>query len=349
MLENNPQENESTLDESTPPESTLDLSQEIHAGATAPVKVLCEAVREEIAKAVVGQEDVITQLLVAILVRGHVLLEGVPGVAKTLTAKALAHILESGFKRIQFTPDLMPADVTGTHVFDLRKQEFSLRKGPVFTDILLADEINRTPPKTQAALLEAMQEYHVTIDGQAHQLSDRFTVFATQNPIDYEGTYPLPEAQLDRFLIKVRMEYPPLEQEITLLGRVHQGFDAHELATSGLKPVVSHHQLQSARQAVQNVTVSTELLQYIAQIVARTRDLPLLLLGAGPRAGIALLKCAKALAAMSGRDYILPEDVKEVALPVLRHRLLLRAEAEMEGLSADDVISQVLGAVEVPR
>lgn len=340
LEENNPMEDGTTQEAS---------SEEVHAGATAPVKVLCEAVRAEISKAVVGQDEVISQLLMAILVKGHVLLEGVPGVAKTLTAKALAHTLEASFKRIQFTPDLMPADVTGTHVFDVRTQEFSLRKGPVFTDILLADEINRTPPKTQAALLEAMQEYHVTIDGEAHPLSERFTVFATQNPIDYEGTYPLPEAQLDRFLIKVRMDYPPLEQETALLGRVHRGFDAHELATSGLVPVVSGSGLRAARQAVQAVTVSEGMLQYIAQIVARTRELPLLILGAGPRAGIGLLQCAKALAAMNGRDYILPEDVKEVAPPALRHRLLLRAEAEMEGLKTDDIVHQVLGTIEVPR
>lgn len=339
MLENSPMEDE----------STLERAQEIHSGATAPVKALCDAVREEISKAVVGQDEVISQFLIAILVKGHVLLEGVPGVAKTLTAKALAHVLQADFKRIQFTPDLMPADVTGTHVFDASSRDFSLRKGPVFTDMLLADEINRTPPKTQAALLEAMQERRVTIDGQTHQLSDRFTVFATQNPIDYEGTYPLPEAQLDRFLIKVQMTYPSLEQETALLNRVHQGFDAHELASSGLVPVVSHEQLYAARKAVQAVTVSEELLQYIVQIVTRTRDLPLLILGASPRASIGLLECAKALAAISGRDYVLPEDIKEVAVPVLRHRLLLRAEAEMEGLKTDDVVQQVLGAVEVPR
>ncbi len=339
----------STQAGSTPGAASTTAAAEVHVGATAPVKALCDAVRAEVAKAVVGQDEVITQFLIAILVKGHILLEGVPGVAKTLTAKSLAHVLQADFKRIQFTPDLMPADVTGTHVFDVRSQEFSLRQGPVFTDMLLADEINRTPPKTQASLLEAMQERRVTIDGQAHILSDLFTVFATQNPIDYEGTYPLPEAQLDRFLMKVQMTYPTIEEETALLSRVNQGFDAHELASSGLQPVINREELRAARQAVQSVTVSEGILSYITQLVSRTRNLPTLVLGASPRASIALLECAKALSAISGRDYVLPEDIKNVAAPVLRHRLLLRAETEMEGLKTDDVVRQVLSAIEVPR
>jgi MoxR-like ATPase len=334
---------------STPDTTPLTYPAEVRADATQPVKALCAAVRAEVAKAVVGQDDVITQFLIALLVRGHVLLEGVPGVAKTLTAKALAHVLAAQFKRIQFTPDMMPSDVIGTNVFDTRTQEFSLRRGPVFTDILLADEINRTPPKTQAALLEAMQERRVTIDGEAHHLSDLFSVFATQNPIDYEGTYPLPEAQLDRFLMKVQVEYPKAEEEVALLARVHQGFDAHELASAGLNAVASQSDLHNARAAVRAVTVGEGVLQYIQQIVGRTRNLPTLTLGASPRAGIALLECSKALAAINGRDYVIPEDIKAVAAPVLRHRLLLRAETEMEGFKADDVVRQVLGAVEVPR
>jgi MoxR-like ATPase len=313
------------------------------------VQQLVDAVRAEVAKAVVGQDEIITQFLVALLVRGHVLLEGVPGVAKTLTARALAHVVRADFKRIQFTPDLMPADVIGTNVFDTRSAEFTLRPGPIFTDVLLADEINRTPPKTQAALLEAMQERRVTIDGVPHPLSELFIVFATQNPIDYEGTYPLPEAQLDRFLMKVLMSYPSLAEETQLLARVHQGFDAHELIAAGLQPVVVPAALAQARAAVQSVTVSEGLLNYIAQIVQRTRDLPTLTLGASPRAGIALLECGKALAAIRGRDYLTPEDIKTVAPPVLRHRLLLRAEAEMEGLRTDDVVQSALDAVEVPR
>lgn len=322
---------------------------EINTGATTAVQQFAGAVRGEVAKAVVGQDDVITHFLIALLVGGHVLLEGVPGVAKTLTAKALAHVNNASFNRIQFTPDLMPADVIGTHVFDTRSQDFTLRRGPVFTDFLLADEINRTPPKTQAALLEAMQERHVTIDGQRNDLSPLFTVFATQNPIDYEGTYPLPEAQLDRFLIKVMMDYPEAAEETELLERIHAGFDAHQLAMSGLNPVATPEVLQQARQAVRQVTVSKEMFGYISELVRRTRTLPTLTLGASPRASIALLECSKAHAAINGRDYVLPEDVKASTLPVLRHRLLLRAEAEMEGLSSDDVIRSTLDGVEVPR
>ncbi len=316
---------------------------------TATVKAFADAVRAEVGKAVVGQDDVITQFLVALLVRGHVLLEGVPGVAKTLTAKAISHVIGARFKRVQFTPDLMPSDVIGTNVFDTRSGEFSLRRGPVFTDILLADEINRTPPKTQAALLEAMQERHVTIDGEPHALSETFAVFATQNPIDYEGTYPLPEAQLDRFTMKIAMGYPTPDEEAALLVRVHRGFDAHALATAGLRPVVDLAGLRAAREAAQNVTVSEGIVRYITQIVGRTRSLPTLTLGASPRAGVALLGCAKAFAALNGRDFVIPEDIKTTALPVLRHRLLLRAEVEMEGTRTDDIVRSVLDAVEVPR
>ncbi|MDF2439394.1 MAG: MoxR-like ATPase [Abditibacteriota bacterium] len=322
---------------------------EVRSGATRAVQNLADAVRREVAKAVVGQDEVVSQFLIAVLVGGHVLLEGVPGVAKTLTAKALSHAIAADFKRIQFTPDLMPSDVVGTNVFDVQSAQFSLRPGPVFTDILLADEINRTPPKTQAALLEAMQERRVTIDGEGHPLSSLFSVFATQNPIDYEGTYPLPEAQLDRFLMKVTMTYPSPAEEIAMLARVHAGFNAHELASAGVQPVAGAASIEAARSAVQQVTVSDGLLRYITEIVGRTRNLPALTLGASPRASIALLECSKALAALSGRDYVLPEDVKAVALPVLRHRLLLRAESEMEGVRTDDVIRSVLGAVEVPR
>jgi len=315
----------------------------------APVKALADAVRLEVGKAVVGQDDIITQFLVALLMRGHVLLEGVPGVAKTLTANSLAHVLGATFKRVQFTPDLMPSDVVGTNVFDARTAEFSLRRGPVFTDILLADEINRTPPKTQAALLEAMQERRVTIDGEGHVLSEIFTVFATQNPIDYEGTYPLPEAQLDRFAMKISMTYPSPDEEAALLVRVHRGFDAHALASAGLKPVVSIDDLRRARQAVRNVTVSEGIIRYITSIVGRTRNMPALTLGGSPRASVTLLECSKAFAALSGRDFVIPEDIKTVAAPVLRHRLLLRAEEEMEGARPDDIVRSVLESIEVPR
>lgn len=325
------------------------MTEEIRQGATAPVQTLVENIRAEIAKAVVGQDEVIGQFLIAILVGGHVLLEGVPGVAKTLTSKSLAHAVDADFKRIQFTPDLMPSDVVGTNVFNVQTQDFNLKKGPIFTDILLADEINRTPPKTQAALLEAMQEKRVTIDGETHVLSPLFMVMATQNPIDYEGTYPLPEAQIDRFLLKVIVDYPSPDQEIALLERIHRGFDAHELSSVGLQAVATKEGIMAARQAVKNVTVGEGLIKYIHALIARTRNLSTLTLGASPRAGIALLECSKALAAINGRDYVLPEDVKTVALPVLRHRLLLRAESEMEGLRSDDVVKSILGAVEVPR
>ena len=325
------------------------MTSEIQSGATAPVQHLIEAVRAEAAKAVVGQDELIGQFLIALLVGGHVLLEGVPGVAKTLSSRTLAHTLDANFKRIQFTPDLMPSDVTGTSVFDARTGDFNLKRGPIFTDILLADEINRTPPKTQAALLEAMQEKRVTIDGEGHQLSPLFTVLATQNPIDYEGTYPLPEAQVDRFVMKVLVSYPKPEEEMALLERVHAGFDGHDLAQAGVRAVASPQDLLNARAAVRKVTVSEGMIRYIFSLVERTRTLASLTLGASPRAGIALLACSKALAAMNGRDYIIPEDVKTVAPPVLRHRLLLRAESEMEGLKSDDVIRSILGAVEVPR
>jgi MoxR-like ATPase len=325
------------------------MTEEIQQGATAPVQLLVEQIRAEISKAVVGQDEVIGQFLIALLVGGHVLLEGVPGVAKTLTSKSLAHAIAADFKRIQFTPDLMPSDVTGTNVFNVQTQDFNLKKGPVFTDILLADEINRTPPKTQAALLEAMQERRVTIDGETHVLSPLFTVLATQNPIDYEGTYPLPEAQIDRFLLKVLVDYPSPEQEIALLERIHRGFNAHELSSVGLQPVATREGIEAARRAVRAVTVGEGLIRYIHALVARTRGLSTLTLGASPRAGIALLECSKALAAINGRDYVLPEDVKTVAMPVLRHRLLLRAESEMEGLKSDDVVRSILDSVEVPR
>ena len=327
----------------------MSQTQEITQGATAPVQRFVEAVRTEVAKAVVGQDELIGQFLIAILVGGHVLIEGVPGVAKTLSSKAVAHTLDAEFKRIQFTPDMMPSDVLGTNIFSARDNDFTLRRGPIFTDLLLADEINRTPPKTQAALLEAMQEKRVTIDGVTYPLSPLFTVLATQNPIDYEGTYPLPEAQVDRFLLKVLVNYPKPEEEMALLERVNKGFDSHEIASTGMQKIANPATVAAARRAVKAVTVSEGMIRFVFQIVERTRNMATLTLGASPRAGIALLECGKALAAMNGRDYLLPEDIKAVAPPVLRHRLLMRAESEMEGLKADDVVKSVLGAVEVPR
>jgi MoxR-like ATPase len=301
------------------------------------------------AKVVVGQEQAIEQLLIATLARGHVLLEGVPGTAKTLITKALAVCLRGSFKRVQFTPDLMPSDVIGTTVFDLQAGAFHLRQGPVFTNFLLADEINRTPPKTQAALLEAMEERQVTIDGVTHRLEEPFVVFATQNPIEFEGTYPLPEAQLDRFLLKVTISYPSEAEEIGLLRHYHQGFDPHRLDLAGLAEVAGPGDLEAWRAEIASVTVSEEVLGYITAIVRQSRQLVSALLGASPRASIALLLGGKAMAALRGRDYLIPDDVKELAHPVLRHRIILQAEAEIEGMTPDAVIDGLLDQIPVPR
>jgi len=313
------------------------------------IQELGERIKTEVSKAVVGQEGPIEQVLVALLARGHVLLEGVPGVAKTLLAKAIAHCLGCTFKRVQFTPDLMPADITGTNVFDLNTRTFRLVAGPIFTNILLADEINRTPPKTQAALLEAMEERTVTVDGVGHPLSAIFLVLATQNPIEYEGTYPLPEAQQDRFLMKVAVGYPSAEEEATILRRHHQGFDPHDFAQAGLSQVTDESGLLAAREELARQTVRDEVIAYVAEIVRRTRESPHALLGGSPRAAVALLMCSKALAALRGRDYVTPDDVQETVVPVLRHRVMLKPEAEIEGLGPERLIGNVLAAVAVPR
>jgi MoxR-like ATPase len=310
---------------------------------------LAAQVREQLAKAIVGQDAVVEQLLVAVLARGHVLVEGVPGTAKTLMVKALALCLGRDFKRVQMTPDLMPSDILGTSVFDLQTSSFNLRRGPIFTTFLLADEINRAPAKTQSALLEGMQERQVTIDGVSHPLDPDFTVFATQNPIEYEGTYPLPEAQLDRFLLKVLVEYPAEAEEVDILRRRHGGFRDDELPAAGIAQVALADQLAACRQAVLGITVTDEMLAYIAAITRLTRDNPHLVLGCSPRASAMLLEAAKVLAALRGRDFLTPDDVKDIAPATLRHRLILRPEADIEGLSADDVIASVLAAVPVPR
>jgi len=312
------------------------------------VAKLAAHVRTELAKAIVGQSEVLDRFLQVLLCGGHALVEGVPGLAKTLAVKALARIGELQFQRVQCTADLMPADVIGTNVFNMASGTFSLHRGPIFTDLLLVDEINRTPPRTQAALLEAMEERQVTIDGAGHRLSDFFTVFATQNPIEFEGTYPLPEAQLDRFLMKIRIGYPGAEQEAEILQHYQDGFDARELGQLGLVPMESAC-LGAARREVQAVHVEPGLFRYITSIARRTRDWPSLSLGASPRAAISLLFVAKATAAMDGRDFVIPDDVKAAAPPVLRHRVLLKPEADLEGITADQVIAEILAAVEVPN
>ncbi len=300
-------------------------------------------------RVIVGQEEPFRLLTVALLVGGHTLLEGVPGTAKTLMAKTLAALVGGTFRRVQFTPDLMPSDITGTNVYDLQHGAFTLRRGPVFTDVLLGDEINRAPAKTQAALLEAMEERQVTIDGESHALAPVFTVIATQNPIEFEGTYPLPEAQLDRFLFKVNVTYASQEAETELLHRIHAGFDARNLSRAGVEPVMTPDELLACREAVRNVAVDGAIFAYIEEIVWTTRRMPELLLGASPRAAIALLNGAKALAVLDGRGYVVPDDVKALAAPVMRHRLLLRPEAELAGLDTDAAVARVLAAVPVPR
>jgi MoxR-like ATPase len=299
-------------------------------------------------KVLVGQDELIQQMLVVVLCRGHALIEGVPGLAKTLAVKALAKVLQLDFQRVQCTPDLMPADVIGGNIFNSATGSFSLHRGPLFTDLLLVDEINRTPPRTQSALLESMEEAQVTIDGTRHQLSDFFTVFATQNPIEFEGTYPLPEAQLDRFLLKIRVGYPSSEEEIAILERYQSGFDAHQLERMELQPV-GVEALREARVTVSSVQVEPGIFRYVSELVRRSRDWPALSLGASPRAGLSLLLAAKAIAAMDGRDYLVPDDVKQIAPAVLRHRVVLKPEADLEGVSAEQVVRDLLAAVEVPK
>lgn len=313
------------------------------------VLTFAQTFRAEIAKAVVGQHEVIDQVLVALLTSGHVLFEGVPGVAKTLLVRSVAETLQLKFQRVQFTPDLMPSDVIGTSVFDPRTAEFKLKRGPIFTNILLADEINRTPPKTQAALLEAMEERQSTLDGETCPLPDPFFVFATQNPIEFEGTYPLPEAQQDRFLLKILIKYPSQEAETEVLRRTHAGFRAQKLEDVGLAPVANAEHLGQLRQLVTAVSVEPKIFDYIYGIVAATRQSADLAVGASPRAGIALLLTSKASAALAGRDYVTPDDVKHLALPVLRHRVLVRPEVEIEGISSDRVLQSLIETQPVPR
>jgi MoxR-like ATPase len=304
--------------------------------------------RGELGKVIVGQEEVLSQLLAVLLAGGHALVEGVPGIAKTLAVKALAHLCRLEFQRVQCTPDLMPADILGVNVYSAATGAFTFRRGPVFTDLLLVDEVNRMPPRTQAALLECMEERQVTLDGTRYPLSNFFTTFATQNPVEFEGTYPLPEAQLDRFLLKIRIGYPDPDHEVEILNRYQNGFDPHDLGRLGLESIETDL-LAEARREVAAVNVEPTLFRYISLIVRKTRDWPALTLGASPRATVSLMQAAKALAVLDGRDYLVPDDVKQAAPAVLRHRLMVKPEADLEGITPDRVVSEVLAAVEVPK
>jgi len=310
---------------------------------------LRQSVLNETGKAVVGQEQAIESLLIALLAEGHVLLEGVPGTAKTLMVRALAATLDLSFGRVQFTPDLMPSDVIGTHVYDLASAKFHLRQGPIFTELLLADEINRAPAKTQSALLEAMQERQVSLDGERRRLPDAFTVFATQNPIEHEGTYPLPEAQLDRFLLKVSVGYPSEREEDEILARASAGVVTADPGTLGVAKVVSREQLLGMRKLAEQVLVEDAVRSYVRGLVRATRVSPLLTLGAGPRAGVHLLVAARWAAALDGRLFVTPDDVQRMLNPVLAHRLRLAPDAELDGLDAAQVLTRTSARVEVPR
>jgi MoxR-like ATPase len=306
-----------------------------------------EKIRTELGKIIVGQNDMIDLIITALLTGGHVLLEGVPGVAKTLTAKLIARTLSTQFSRIQFTPDLMPSDVLGTSVFNAKTTEFEFKKGPIFSNIVLIDEINRAPAKTQAALFEVMEEHQVTNDGKTYQMKPPFIILATQNPIEYEGTYRLPEAQLDRFLFKIKVGYPTKEQEVGMLTGFHNRKDVNDIKI--IQPVLSEAQVMDYQAKIRMIHIEPNLINYISEIIQHTRNNKALFLGASPRAAIALLSASKTYAAVNGRDFIKPEDVQLIAYPVLRHRIMLTPEKEMEGVTTDDVIKQIIESIEVPR
>ena len=310
---------------------------------------MLNSLSEAIYKIVIGQPHIVKQLLVALLSSGHVIIEGVPGTGKTLLVKVLSRLITADFRRIQLTPDILPSDILGTNIFDLNSRDFILKKGPIFTEILLADEINRTPPKTQAALLEAMEEQQVTLDGDTIALSPLFWVVATQNSLEFEGTYPLPEAQLDRFLFKLLIDYPHKEAEKEILQNVQAGFKARKVDLDKIQSIATVEDILTLRQQVQNVEVQENILDYLLNLVERTRQHPDLVLGASPRATVAWLQSAKANAFLLGRDYVIPDDVKEVAAPLLRHRLILKPEAQLDNVQVDFVIQSILKQISVPR
>lgn len=310
---------------------------------------VCQRLKAALNANVIGQEQAVEQVFAALLAGGHVLLEGVPGLGKTLLVQSLAKLFSASFKRVQFTPDLLPADITGSLIFDVKSGEFRLHRGPVFAHLLLADEINRAPAKTQAALLEVMQEQQVTIEGRSLPVPQPFMVLATQNPLEHEGTYRLPEAQLDRFLLCVRLDYPSAEAELALLNRILRADKPLSNSTEAVQTLLTPEQLQALQQAVAQVRVDTRVSEYVLNVVRRSRELPLLAAGAGPRAGIALLLCARAYALLQGRGYVIVEDVQILMLPVLRHRLQLSAEAEIEEVAVEAIIQMLLEAVPVPR
>jgi MoxR-like ATPase len=325
------------------------LQQDAQAPGTSlkATQELLNRARADLGRVIAGQNEVIGEVLLAVLTQGHALLEGVPGIAKTLIVKSVGRLLGLAFQRVQGTPDLMPADILGTTIFKPGSDTFTFHAGPVFTDLLLVDEINRMPPRTQAALLECMEERQVTSDGVARQLPQWFTVFATQNPIDFEGTYPLPEAQLDRFLLKIKVRYPAADEERQMLER-HHGASVNLLDDAKIQPL-SAELLEAARNEIRAIRIESDLYGYILDLVRRTREWPMLALGASPRAAICLLRVAQAFAAFEDRDYVIPDDVKRAVLPVLRHRILLKPEAELEGFDADRVLNDVVAAVAVPR
>lgn len=306
-----------------------------------------EKIKSEIGKVIVGQESMIEHLLAALLSNGHVLIEGVPGVAKTITAKLLAKTIDVGFSRIQFTPDLMPSDILGTSVFNVKNSEFEFKKGPIFSSFILIDEINRSPAKTQSALFEVMEERQITMDGTQYEMQEPFLVIATQNPIEHEGTYRLPEAQLDRFLFKINVGYPNLSQEVEIIKNQHE--NKLEDKTDAVQKVITGTQLKHYQDLVKTILIEPQLLEYIAKIIVNTRENQFLYLGASPRASLALLTASKAFAAIRGRDFVTPEDIKESSYAVLRHRIMVSPEREMEGLSADEIIRQILETIEIPR